>query len=262
MAVNNSVSNTDDTNNNYIKRGNLVVRVDEDSDDNLNALFDIILNPQVYKQPKQLPFRMRKLPNSFFNPPSSSVNSNTSGSKLPAVHSRENSADSAFDSGCSSVAASFGNDGSGFIHNTSAVVDPALHVIHTRAHSSPASLQQSYVNVKKISNENSNTLERLLQQQQQQSHPGASSLLKPKVCHSKQRSYDVISTIQLKDKFGDLPHGWEQARTTTGQIYYLKYVFKNISFFVFVALYIVFKFWEIFKNYLFARAIYTICNKF
>lgn len=232
MAVNNNnnnISNTDDSNNNYMKRGNLVVRVDEDSDDNLNALFDIILNPQVHKQPKQLPFRMRKLPNSFFNPPSSNVNCNNS-AKLPAVHSRENSADSAFDSGCSSVAASFGTGGTGFTfaHNTGAVVDPGLQISHTRAHSSPASLQQTYVNIKKIPTESSNTLERLLQQQQQ---PGASSLFKPRVCHSKQRSYDVVSTIQLKEKFGDLPHGWEQARTTAGQIYYLKYVCLVVFFF-------------------------------
>lgn len=219
MAVNNNnINNTNissaanNNNNNYIKRGNLVVRVDEDSDDNLNALFDIILNPQVYKQPKQLPFRMRKLPNSFFNPPTTPTNVITNNNNNG---SRENSADSAFDSGCSSVAASFGNS-SGFAHNHN-----GLQVVHTRAHSSPASLQQSYVHLKKNSSDSSKTLEALLQQQKQQK---SSSLFnnKPKSCHSKQRSYDVVSTIKLKDKLGDLPHGWEQARTAEGQIYYLK----------------------------------------
>ncbi|EGI57838.1 WW domain-containing transcription regulator protein 1 [Acromyrmex echinatior] len=37
--------------------------------------------------------------------------------------------------------------------------------------------------------------------------------------HQKQRSYDVISTV---DDLGPLPHGWEQARTPEGQIYFLK----------------------------------------
>ena len=40
--------------------------------------------------------------------------------------------------------------------------------------------------------------------------------------HMKQRSYDVVSTIQLQNELGPLPPGWEQAKTNDGQIYYLK----------------------------------------
>jgi len=40
--------------------------------------------------------------------------------------------------------------------------------------------------------------------------------------HKKQRSYDVISPIQLQRQLGALPPGWEQAKTNDGQIYYLK----------------------------------------
>lgn len=40
--------------------------------------------------------------------------------------------------------------------------------------------------------------------------------------HMKQRSYDVISPIQLQNELGPLPPGWEQAKTNDGQIYYLK----------------------------------------
>ncbi|PNF18603.1 hypothetical protein B7P43_G05057 [Cryptotermes secundus] len=50
-------------------KGNLVVRIDEDSDSDLQALFDSVLKPDS-KRPLQVPLRMRKLPNSFFNPPS------------------------------------------------------------------------------------------------------------------------------------------------------------------------------------------------
>lgn len=95
------------------KSNNLVLRVDQDSDSDLQALFDSVLKPDS-KRPLQVPLRMRQLPKSFFNPPST-------GSKSPSIsHSRENSADSAF-----------GSAGG-----------PA--VSHSRAHSSPASLQQTY----------------------------------------------------------------------------------------------------------------------
>lgn len=71
---------------------NLVVRIDQDSDSDLQALFDTVLNPDANRQ-LQVPLRLRNLPSSFFKPPSN-------GSKSSSVsHSRDNSADSAFDSG-------------------------------------------------------------------------------------------------------------------------------------------------------------------
>jgi len=155
-------------------KGNLVVRIDEDSDSDLQALFDSVLKPDS-KRPLQVPLRMRKLPNSFFNPPST-------GSKSPSVssisHSRENSADSAFGTGPGGTATT-----------TSAAGATALQVNHPRAHSSPASLQQTYASA------------------QQQQHG-----------HLKQRSYDITTV----DELGPLPPGWEQARTPEGQVYYLK----------------------------------------
>lgn len=148
-----------------INHNNLVVRIDQDSDTELQALFDSVLKPNG-KKPLTVPYSMRKLPKSFFQPPST-------GSKSPSVssisHSRENSGDSAF----------------GTITTTTAA---GLQINHSRAHSSPASLQQTYASV--------------------QSHHQ----------HLKQRSYD-ISTV---DELGPLPLGWEQAATPEGQIYFLK----------------------------------------
>ncbi|OWR47724.1 transcriptional coactivator YAP1 isoform X1 [Danaus plexippus] len=98
------------------QKSNLVLRVDQDSDSVLQSLFDTVLKPDS-KRPLQVPLRMRQLPKSFFNPPST-------GSKSPSVsHSRENSADSAFGSSSATGTAP---------------------VSHSRAHSSPASLQQTY----------------------------------------------------------------------------------------------------------------------
>ncbi|XP_068626687.1 WW domain-containing transcription regulator protein 1 isoform X3 [Battus philenor] len=157
------------------QKSNLVLRVDQDSDSVLQSLFDTVLKPDS-KRPLQVPLRMRQLPKSFFNPPST-------GSKSPSVsHSRENSADSAFGSSSATGAAP---------------------VSHSRAHSSPASLQQTYA-----------------AGQQSQQAP----LLHQ---HSKQRSYDVGTHIP--DDLGPLPSGWEQARTPEGQIYYLNHITKTTT---------------------------------
>ncbi|XP_075210056.1 transcriptional coactivator yki isoform X2 [Lycorma delicatula] len=155
-------------------KSNLVVRIDQDSDSELQALFDTVLKPDC-KRPLQVPLRMRKLPNSFFNPPST-------GSKSPSVssisHSRENSADSAFGT-------------------TTTTTSTGLQVNHPRAHSSPASLQQTYASAQ--------------QQQHQQ--------------HLKQRSYDITAL----DELGPLPPGWEQARTQEGQVYYLNHITRSTT---------------------------------
>ncbi|KAJ8985864.1 hypothetical protein NQ317_006238 [Molorchus minor] len=96
------------------------VRVNQDSETDLQALFDTVLKPDS-KRPLQVPWSMRKLPDSFFNPPST-------GSKS-INHSRENSVDSAFGGGTSGAAP---------------VNSVPLQTAHHRAHSSPASLQQTY----------------------------------------------------------------------------------------------------------------------
>lgn len=49
--------------------------------------------------------------------------------------------------------------------------------------------------------------------------------------HNRQRSYDVVSSIQLREELGDLPQGWEQTRTPEGQIYFLEWVLKCFKFF-------------------------------
>lgn len=143
------------------KERNQIVHIRGDSDSELQALFDSVLKPDAHR-PLQLPFRLRNLPDSFFKPP-------PTGSKSPSVasssHSRENSADLTF--------------------NGAAPAPGPIH--HSRAHSSPASLQQT------------------MQVGQQRV-----------VQHIKQQSCD-LSIEHLP-----LPEGWEQAKTPQGQIYFLK----------------------------------------
>lgn len=141
---------------------NLVVRIDENSADNLQALFDMALNQKA--RPLQVPFRMRNLPDSFFNPPST-------GSKSPSVsHTRENSVDSAFGSGTATICSPTSNSAAsnnatgatklnGSATNaTTALINPLtsrLQISHSRAHSSPASLQQTYAGLNTQTNANS-----------------------------------------------------------------------------------------------------------
>ncbi|KAH8232976.1 transcriptional coactivator yorkie isoform X1 [Drosophila bipectinata] len=238
---------------------NLVLRVNQDTDDNLRLLFDSVLNPGDAKRPLQLPFRMRKLPNSFFTPPAPS-------------HSRANSADSTYDAGSQSNISSLNSISS--LANAAQPVDgqPAISAIpqiqpspqqrnlaihHFRARSSPASLQQNY-NVRqrsdptKPSNQPPTAGPTFPENSAAEFPSGgagagavagagapASSIeldgmsmvedmpMSTQTVHKKQRSYDVVSPIQLQLLRGALPPGWEQAKTNDGQIYYLNHTTKT-----------------------------------
>lgn len=188
--------------------------IEQDSDDNLQKLFDTVLKPGD-KQVLTIPLSMRKLPKSFFQPPS---------------HSRDNSIDSALGSTTPTPPS-----GGAATPINSGAPHQRLQISHSRAHSSPVTLQETYAAGQKA------------QQQQQQagnnnnhggnnggaatagpqtaanSSAGGASMNTPlKAVHASQRSYDVVSAIQLQEELGDLPQGWEQARTAEGQIYYLK----------------------------------------
>ncbi|XP_060779384.1 transcriptional coactivator YAP1 isoform X2 [Neoarius graeffei] len=87
--------------------GHQVVHVRGDSETDLEALFNAVMNPKSAAVPPSVPMRMRKLPDSFFKPPE------------PKSHSRQASTDA----------------------GTAGTLTPQ----HVRAHSSPASLQLSAV---------------------------------------------------------------------------------------------------------------------
>jgi transcriptional coactivator YAP1 len=211
MAFNNNnnnngpSTNSNSEDNDPSKKKNLIILVEKDSNDKLNELFDKTLSNKL---PLQVPYRMRKLPDSFFKPPSS-------GSKSPSVsHSRENSADSAFGSGTT-------------ILGPAAIAAAAngLQIHHSRAHSSPASLgkipvglslNQSASNNNSSTNSNAKTTPTL--SSLNNNPPTISKTLQN--IHSRGRSYDISSLHQ--NQFGELPPGWEQAKTQDGRIYYIK----------------------------------------
>ncbi|XP_072180006.1 transcriptional coactivator YAP1-A-like [Diadema setosum] len=155
-------------------RPGAVVHVRGDSGAELDDLFRNVLmnlntNEGADKVPQQVPWRKRNMPASFFQEPRIS-------------HSRESSADST-------------NYNSGNVSNTSNEIvsrnvgppPPALPIIHPRAHSSPASLQE----MRSINPQD------VIRNQ-----------------HLRQQSYDISDETPL-------PPGWEMAMTPSGQRYFL-----------------------------------------
>lgn len=233
------------------KKNNLIILVDKDSNDKLDELFDKTLSNKL---PLQVPYHMRKLPPSFFNPPST-------GSKSPSVsHSRENSTDSAFGSG------SIIDNGVGQTIAPQVVAPSAipsgLAIHHSRAHSSPASLGKLPLNINlnlsalnlgtttptnsspnhlisssaASSNNskkpqlagvpngaanNSSTIKSAGSSNPSNNMPHNNLSKTIQHIHTRGRSYDIPS-LQHQLQFGELPSGWEQAKTPDGKIYYIK----------------------------------------
>ncbi|XP_051512338.1 transcriptional coactivator YAP1 isoform X2 [Myxocyprinus asiaticus] len=94
--------------------GHQIVHVRGDSETDLEALFNAVMNPKNAIVPPSVPMRMRKLPDSFFKPPE------------PKSHSRQASTDA----------------------GTAGTLTPQ----HVRAHSSPASLQLGAVSPGALNN--------------------------------------------------------------------------------------------------------------
>ncbi|XP_017271941.1 transcriptional coactivator YAP1 [Kryptolebias marmoratus] len=143
--------------------GHQIIHVRGDSETDLETLFNIVMNPNSPNIPHCVPMRMRKLPDSFFNPPE------------PKSHSRQASTDA----------------GSG------AVLTPH----HVRAHSSPASLQLGAVSGGSLSG---------------MASAGASPQ------HLRQSSYEIPDDVPL-------PAGWEMAKTSSGQRYFLNHIDKTTT---------------------------------
>ncbi|XP_035288989.1 transcriptional coactivator YAP1-like isoform X4 [Anguilla anguilla] len=138
--------------------GHQIVHVRGDSETDLEALFNAVMNPKNANVPPTVPMRMRKLPDSFFKQPE------------PKSHSRQASTDA-------------GSAG-------------ALTPQHVRAHSSPASLQLGTLSPGPMGSV---------------PPPGPSSQ------HVLQSSFEIPDDIPL-------PPGWEMAKTSSGQRYFLNHL--------------------------------------
>ncbi|XP_015989486.1 transcriptional coactivator YAP1 isoform X7 [Rousettus aegyptiacus] len=143
--------------------GHQIVHVRGDSETDLEALFNAVMNPKTANVPQTVPMRLRKLPDSFFKPPE------------PKSHSRQASTDA----------------------GTAGALTPQ----HVRAHSSPASLQLGAVSPGAL------TPTGVV------SGPAAT----PTAQHLRQSSFEIPDDVPL-------PAGWEMAKTSSGQRYFLNHI--------------------------------------
>ncbi|XP_053416873.1 transcriptional coactivator YAP1 isoform X8 [Nycticebus coucang] len=143
--------------------GHQIVHVRGDSETDLEALFNAVMNPKTANVPQTVPMRLRKLPDSFFKPPE------------PKSHSRQASTDA----------------------GTAGALTPQ----HVRAHSSPASLQLGAVSPGTL------TPTGVV------SGPAATSAAQ----HLRQSSFEIPDDVPL-------PAGWEMAKTSSGQRYFLNHI--------------------------------------
>ncbi|XP_076969263.1 transcriptional coactivator YAP1 isoform X5 [Tamandua tetradactyla] len=143
--------------------GHQIVHVRGDSETDLEALFNAVMNPKTANVPQTVPMRLRKLPDSFFKPPE------------PKSHSRQASTDA----------------------GTAGALTPQ----HVRAHSSPASLQLGAVSPGTLTSTGV------------VSGPATA----PTAQHLRQSSFEIPDDVPL-------PAGWEMAKTSSGQRYFLNHI--------------------------------------
>ncbi|KAK9875543.1 hypothetical protein WA026_009351 [Henosepilachna vigintioctopunctata] len=213
------------------------VMTEGNTETDLQALFDSVLVPDA-KRPHQVPWSMRKLPDSFFTPP-------TTGSKSIG-HSRENSTDSA-------ASNSLG------IFTTPSLNTVPLQTVHQRAHSSPASLQQYSFDEKSSTYQHPKQLSCDLAKASGKTNLpfGWEAALTPEgqvyyLNHITRTttwedprkfqgttSPNQSSTIQSRtnttslgsDLLGPLPEGWEQSLTPEGDIYFINHLTRITSWY-------------------------------
>ncbi|KAM9820463.1 transcriptional coactivator YAP1 isoform 1-T1 [Neosynchiropus ocellatus] len=203
--------------------GHQIVHVRGDSETDLEALFNAVMNPKNTMVPPSVPMRMRKLPDSFFKPPE------------PKSHSRQASTDA----------------GSG----------GALTPHHVRAHSSPASLQMGAVSggslagmvpagaspqhLRQSSYEISDDVPLPPGWEMAKTPSGQRYFLNhieqtttwqdPRKALLQMNQAPPPSTVPVPQQnlmnpaTGPLPEGWEQAITSEGEIYYINHKNKSTS---------------------------------
>ncbi|XP_036440758.1 transcriptional coactivator YAP1 [Colossoma macropomum] len=203
--------------------GHQIVHVRGDSETDLEALFNAVMNPKNAAVPPSVPMRMRKLPDSFFKPPE------------PKSHSRQASTDA----------------------GTAGTLTPQ----HVRAHSSPASLQLGAVSPGALNAMTpAGTSPQHLRQpsyeipddvplppgwEMAKTASGQRYFLNhieqtttwqdPRKAMLQMNSAPPGSPVPVQQQnllnpaTGPLPDGWEQAITSEGEIYYINHKNKTTS---------------------------------
>lgn len=249
-----------------------ILRINNNGAHDLDELFKAVIGPKDSQIPLSVPMRQRNLPASFFRPPDGS---------LSASHSRESSLDASFSPPLSQPAGSPLSPASPqqqTLQQQFNGVPTGLIINHPRAHSSPASLQQTLaasaamvsaaqqqsVHLRQLSydidhialpkgwevnkteggeryfiNHNDKTTtwedprkkqlgQQLQQQLQQQTQP---RLVVVSQTNANSNAINSNTTSTGNTPVGELPKGWEEGRTVTGDVYYINHADQITSWF-------------------------------
>lgn len=198
MESNDALSNGGDMS----ASGGAIVRVESAAGEGLDELFKAVINGDAQcRLPQQVPMRQRRLPPSFFRPPSASSSTNS------VNHSRESSLDGGYQSSQTAATPTTQttpvNKVMGFTSG--------LQIIHPRANSSPAALTPAAANngTQQPASFNANDLK------------GSINNVPTNGTHFRQMSYDIESIR--------LPDGWEVSYTPNGERYFLNHKEKTTT---------------------------------
>lgn len=164
--------------------------INNSSANDLDELFKAVIGPKDSQIPLSVPMRQRNFPASFFKPPDGSIS---------ASHSRESSLDASFSPPLSQPSGSPLSPASPqqqSLQQQLNGVPAGLTINHPRAHSSPATLQQTLAVSQAMASA-------------QQS------------VHLRQFSYDIDHM--------PLPDGWEESKTPNGERYFINHKDKTTT---------------------------------
>lgn len=186
--------------------GNSILRVESAAGEGLDELFKAVMSPGdgQSRLPQPVPMRQRRLPPSFFRPPSAASSTNS------VNHSRESSLDGGYQSGQTPGT----TNGQGKVDNSVMGYTPnGLAIIHPRANSSPAALQPANVSVASVNGQAFSSTDI--------SKATNGTAASTNGTHFRQMSYDLE---QIR-----LPDGWEMSYTANGERYFLNHKEKTTT---------------------------------
>lgn len=191
----------EDTNGMDTHPGGPILRVDmAAAGEGLDELFKAVINGDQQRLTQQVPMRQRRLPPSFFRPPSAASSTNS------VNHSRESSIDGGYQSNAPTPAGVGGK-----------VAFNGLQIIHPRANSSPAELQRP--NLTGVNGLAGQTAFGSSELKATGAVNGAGATNGGS--HFRQMSYDPESIR--------LPDGWEMSFTLQGERYFLNHKEKTTT---------------------------------
>ncbi|XP_010791807.1 transcriptional coactivator YAP1-like isoform X1 [Notothenia coriiceps] len=206
--------------------GQQIVHVRGDSQTELEALFNAVMNPsESVRQPPSLPMRMRKLPDSFFRQPDfrghsrqASSDGGVYGSLTPPKHSRSQSSPASLP--LNSLSTQAADVAVAAAAAAAALIPDDMPLPHGWEMAKTPTGQRYFLNhVDKTTTWHDPRIAQL--QSAAAQHPISGTPI-----HAHSLSNPAPTTLQqnINPETGPLPEGWEKAVTADGEVYYIDHI--------------------------------------